>query len=115
MLIQIVLGALILILLAKVLVDFRSRKMSGIMFFMWLSMFSAGLSIVIWPDLASRVAQAVGVGRGSDLIIYIAILVLFYMQIRMFERVYKAEQSLSLIVSKLGVLHAQKGKNIDSK
>ena len=35
----------------------------------------AGIVVIIWPDLLTVLAQLVGIGRGADLLFYIAIII----------------------------------------
>lgn len=35
----------------------------------------AGVIVIIWPDLLTSIAQLVGIGRGADLLFYVAIIV----------------------------------------
>jgi hypothetical protein len=35
----------------------------------------AGIVVIIWPDLLTVIAQLVGIGRGADLLFYVAIIV----------------------------------------
>lgn len=35
----------------------------------------AGIVVIIWPDLLTALAQLVGIGRGADLLFYLAIII----------------------------------------
>lgn len=34
-----------------------------------------GIVVIIWPDLLTSIAQLVGIGRGADLLFYVAIII----------------------------------------
>jgi hypothetical protein len=68
---------------------FRSKLVSKLLaaFF-----FLAATILIVFPDITSNIAHALGVGRGADLLLYIGILagihlfLLLYLRIRRLER-----------------------------
>lgn len=84
-LIQPLLVAGLLLVGALYLVRFRSRIFDR---FIILSIVATGILFVCFPDLTSRLANRVGVGRGTDLLLYVSLvsvgflLVVFYAKIR---------------------------------
>ena len=44
-----------------------------------LFFFGAGILFILDPDLSTRIANLVGIGRGADLIFYVSTLFLFFL------------------------------------
>ena len=84
-LIQPLLVASLLLIGSLYLVRFRSRILDR---FIILAITLSGVVFICFPDLTSRLARMVGVGRGTDLLLYASIvgvgflLVVFYAKIR---------------------------------
>ncbi len=78
---------------------------------LWSLLWIAGAVLVLWPGVSSRLAAAVGVGRGVDLVVYIAILAIFYLLFRIIVRIERIEHSITDIVRKdaLAPRHSEAG------
>jgi hypothetical protein len=62
----------------------------------------------MFPDLTSRVAQAVGVGRGADVVVYLAVILLFYVIFRIYLRLDRMERDITVLVRRLAVDEAER-------
>ncbi len=84
-----------LLAVVRIAQNYRARRMPGSASFLW-SLVWLSVAIVFWsPDIASRLALAVGIGRGADLIIYSAIIVLVYLVYRLFVRLERLEHTIT--------------------
>ena len=72
--IQIILLAALLVAMAMVPMVLKNQ-IAGRIFF--VSQFFLGCLFVLWPDLTSRLAALLGVGRGTDLLLYFLILFVY--------------------------------------
>ena len=54
----------------------------------------AGVGAVLWPSSTTVVANAVGVGRGTDLVLYVSVMVFVYYAVAMSQRVHQLEHHL---------------------
>jgi len=80
------------------------RHALGRIFFM--AQFVVGALFVVFPDLSTRVAQCIGVGRGTDLLLYFLI-VLFYMTVLLFiAAIRRIEQRQTAILRQLAIQNA---------
>jgi len=61
----------------------------------WMLLWSVGLILSVEPDNASYFAKILGIGRGVDLVIYIALIVLFYLQFRLMVRLEKNNRDIT--------------------
>src|SRR5260221_7561046 len=59
---------------------------------------SAGIVFVLFPELTTRIANKLGVGRGTDLIVYICIVFFLFVIIRLYARLRRLEQMITRIV-----------------
>jgi len=70
--------------------------------------FIAGGVFVLMPDLSSRLAALLGVGRGTDLLLYMLIM-LFYITVLAFTaRIRRMERSQTLMVRAMAIENAKK-------
>jgi hypothetical protein len=53
-----------------------------------------GVCAVIWPNLTTIVANAVGIGRGTDLVLYILVMVFLFTTVAMYQRMHHLETRL---------------------
>ena len=52
----------------------------------------AAAIFILWPDFTTRIARLLGVGRGTDFVLYISIMLFAYVIIHLFGRIRKLEQ-----------------------
>lgn len=73
----------------------------------WLLAFSAAWAMIVFvafvPRATDVVAQAVGVERGADMLVYIAILCLLYAVYRLFAHVQMLEREITELVRQLAL------------
>ena len=64
-----------------------------------------GLAIVavLWPMLTTYVANAVGVGRGTDLVLYVLVVVFVFNAVAMTQRIHGLERTVTVLVRELAV------------
>ncbi len=80
--IQIILSIFLIFPISRVWLRFKDNSIHFGEFFFWITIWFAGIVVIFFPDATTFWAQLFGIGRGSDLIIYGAIAVLFYMVFR---------------------------------
>ena len=73
-------------------------------FLLWLTVGVFGLA----PQFSSYLANVVGVGRGSDLIIYLSILLVFYLLFKIFVRLEKFDRELTKVVREVAIKEIKK-------
>lgn len=55
---------------------------------------------VLWPDSTSILAHALGIGRGTDLIVYISVAVMFYVLFRLHVKIEEIGRDVTRVVRK---------------
>ncbi len=108
MLIQIILIVAIAVMIIRLIVNLRSSKINVGYFALWLIIWLVAILFIWFPGISSYLADTVGVGRGVDLIVYVAIIAGFYLQFKLLMRIEKMEKDITKITRQLAI------KDIDS-
>ena len=58
----------------------------------------AGIGLVIFPEVTNRLAHALGVGRGVDLIFYFCILFFIFIILKLYARIRRLEQLMTKVI-----------------
>lgn len=66
----------------------------------WTALWIGAGIVVLWPDLTTKLAELVGVGRGADLTVYGSIVLLFILVFRLHVSLDKMERSMTKMVRK---------------
>ncbi|MFA5771060.1 MAG: DUF2304 domain-containing protein [Patescibacteria group bacterium] len=98
MVIQIILVVFFLFVLFKVLNRFRSGDLKGKETVGWIIFWTLAAVVVISPNSTLILAKLLGVGRGADAIIYLAIVLLFFLVFKIFVRLEKIERQITKLV-----------------
>lgn len=69
---------------------------------------AAGAVAVVMPDLTSEVAQFVGVGRGTDLVTYIAIVAVMFVLLHYYSKFVELQHKITELTRELAILRAEK-------
>jgi hypothetical protein len=70
---------------------------------LWTLLWVAVLAVVLRPETASEIARSLGVGRGADVVVYLSIAALFYLQFRLFARVEDQERQITKLARELAL------------
>ncbi|HPH96014.1 MAG TPA: DUF2304 domain-containing protein [Anaerolineaceae bacterium] len=87
-------------------------------FFLWRSILfdrmvyllgtAAGIIFVIYPDLTTKIANMIGIGRGADLLLYFFVMYGMFFVISSSAHSRKAEHQLTELVRGIAVTHPVK-------
>jgi hypothetical protein len=72
-----------------------------------LALLAAGVLFVINPDLTTRLAQTVGVGRGTDLLLYLFCLASITVFLKLYKKHRTVEEKLTEVARQVALLGAQ--------
>lgn len=64
----------------------------------WSGLWIAAAILIFWPELTSRIAEFVGVGRGADLVVYAAVILLFVLVFNIHVALDRLERKLTQFV-----------------
>jgi hypothetical protein len=97
-LIQILLVAFAVFALSRVILRFRKGGLPLVHLLTWFVFWASVIVAVLRPATTSAVAGWVRVGRGTDLVMYVSVVVLFYALFRMFGRIEELERQITRVV-----------------
>jgi small membrane protein len=63
----------------------------------------SGIVLVLYPDLSSKAANYIGIGRGTDLILYMFIIFMLFNYVSMVSRFKIIERQLTIITRKIAI------------
>lgn len=66
-----------------------------------------GVIAVLWPDITVVIANAVGVGRGTDLVFYVSVMVFLYYAVATSQRIHRLEHNVAELTRALALDQAQ--------
>ena len=70
-------------------------------------MFGVVSSAVLEPDITQRVAAVVGVGRGTDLTLYLFLVAFVYFAVLTSSRLGRADRTLTEVVRRVAILEGE--------
>lgn len=103
MIIKLVLLFFIAFAIFRLLRRYRERAITARWLILWLLFWVASGAVVAAPQIATRVAALVGVGRGADLALYLAVLGLYYLLFRVMVKLERVEKDISKIVEEVAI------------
>ncbi|MBI5393972.1 MAG: DUF2304 family protein [Verrucomicrobia bacterium] len=107
MIIKLLFVTFFLFALSRAVLRFRDGNING-RELVFLCLLWIGASVVVlWPQLTMHLARVLGVGRGSDAIVYITVAALCYFIFRIYIRIRHIEQQLTGLVRKLALREAE--------
>lgn len=72
---------------------------------MWSAVWGVVILVALVPDITNSLASFVGVGRGADVFVYTAILVLLYTTHRLLVRQQKMSEEITELVRRIALDH----------
>lgn len=102
---------LILVLVAALALTWRRAKqgaLSRTTAILWSFLWAVAAVLVLLPETATAFARFVGVGRGVDAVVYLAVIFLYYLVFRIFLRLDKMDRDITVLVRKFGLAEDEK-------
>ena len=62
-----------------------------------------GVVAVLWPSAVTWAAQSVGVGRGTDLVLYVAVMFFLFTTASLYQRVQSLESQITILVREIAL------------
>lgn len=86
--------------------QYRSQQISRHWFMLWSLFWMFVIVVAMWPRMTDAVAHSVGVGRGADLLVYVAVVVLMYASFRTMALLQKLHEEQTELVRRIAIEHA---------
>lgn len=99
--IQIILLIFFVFAALRVLNRYRSKDLTVLATFGWLAFWFAAGIVVVVPDSTFSLARLVGVTRGADLVVYVALVILFFITFRSMVRQEKLQRDITLLTRRM--------------
>ena len=106
-LIQVLVILFCLFAIWRVISKFKRQELKVSEFLMWLIFWLAVGVAFVMPESLTRLANLLGIGRGADLVLYVAVVVVFYLMFRIFVRLEKMERDITKVVRKDAIKEAE--------
>jgi hypothetical protein len=74
-----------------------------------------GIAFVIRPNLATYLANLIGIGRGADLLLYLMIIFSLFFSVTVLAEIKKVDAKLTDVVRKIALMNPVEGKSGDKK
>jgi hypothetical protein len=100
-------ASIIIASLIVIAVYVGTKRLSGLQTVGVISVTIAGVLLAIFPALSTRVASVLHVGRGTDLILYLAVLAGLFIASNFYFRFKRQEAMLIALARQSAIDHAQ--------
>lgn len=74
----------------------------------WCLAWAAAGVAIAWPQLTASVARMLGIGRGADLVLYCAVVVMMIGFLMVYTRLRQVRRDLTLVVRNLALLESDR-------
>ncbi|MBU1084883.1 MAG: DUF2304 family protein [Candidatus Beckwithbacteria bacterium] len=108
--IQIVLSIFLVFAATRVILRLKDGALTIKSFSFWFTVFVLAIIGVIKPELTTLIAQKLGIGRGTDAVIYASILLLFYLIFRTNVMLENQRHDLTKLIRDLALKDESKSK-----
>jgi len=78
---------------------------------LWSLLWLAGIAVTLIPKLTERLASLFGVGRGVDLVLYLAVAIQFFLIFKLFILNEQSERKITDLVERDALAQVQHQKN----
>ncbi len=99
-----------LLILYNIFIKFRKKEITFAWFSFWFLLWAGIIGLVSHAYIADRIASFIGLGtgRGVELALFLAILIVLYLMFRLYLKINQIESQISEIVKHIALLPAPK-------
>ena len=113
--IQIIIIIFALFVLTRILLRLRENKLTIGEFLFWFISWILIILFAFIPSISSFFAQMLGIGRGVDVLIYSALIFIFYLIFRIIIKLESLQQELTLVVRELAIKNSTQKRSSKTK
>ena len=107
---QIIIGALIVFIMIKTIMSYRLKRISLMFFIIWAMFWLVMFFFLFYQNLLMNLAGWLNIGRGTDLAVYISIIVIFYIIFRIYEALIDINKRITKLVRKIAIREGKRGE-----
>ena len=115
MLFQIISFLLIFLIISRIVVRYVRHEIGGREFIYWTLFWLLAAGAILIPDALTRIANILGIGRGTDLAFYGSFVIVAYVLFRMVVRLDRIERDITKVVRHLALSDQDRSGNSKSK
>jgi hypothetical protein len=104
--IQVLGGLFLLFAISRVVLRWRDHSLSVRELVFWVLVFGGILSVLLAPEMSSGIARYLGIGRGTDVVVYTSVVVLYYLVFRIYVRLENVQHQLTLLLRELALMQS---------
>jgi small membrane protein len=82
---------------------YRAKRLTLREFILWALLWTGVTIVALLPNIIGRIAGLLGIGRGIDVIIYLSILMLFYLNFRLYMKIDDTQKDITRLVRALAL------------
>lgn len=94
--------------IAKTYRQYKKQRVSVYWLTVWSLLWFVVIAVALWPQTTDILATFVGVEKGADLLVYTAVVVLYYLLYRSMVRQERTNKELTDLVRQIAILEAKK-------
>lgn len=94
---------------SRVLLNFRAKHMNIKELGFWTIVWVLAIVVVFIPKKSDALARLLGIGRGFDAMVFIAITTLFYIVYRLYVKANENEEIITELVRRLALGNVKRG------
>lgn len=97
--------------LVATFLQYKQQGLSGRAGLFWTLIWLGAWAVVVWPSSTQRLASALGIGRGTDVVVYAAIAAIFFLLFRLHVKMETVSRQITQVVRREAVANAT-SKNV---
>lgn len=94
--------------LVATFLQFKNKGLSGRAAWFWGLVWLGAWAVVVWPESTQRVAGALGIGRGTDVVVYAAIAAIFFLLFRLHVKLETINRQVTQVVRREAVENVER-------
>ena len=98
--------------IVRAFLSFRKGRLPIPWLLFWFVFWIIAGVVAILPQTTDIAARIVGVGRGADFVVYLALMALFYLIFRLFVKIEGLERDITKLVRTLALKDIDEGKDL---
>ncbi len=102
-LIQVLLVIFFLFALLKVIARFRAGDLRVVDTVGWSIFWLAATIVVLLPNSTAQIAKIVGIGRGADLVVYVALAGIFFIIFKLMVKIELLNKQITILTRKISL------------
>lgn len=95
---QLFLLFLVVLVISLVVLRYRQRKIGTLGFLLWLVLWITAAVVIMFPDSTMVVARLSGIGRGTDLVLYLSVILILYLLFKVYVRLEQVDREITQII-----------------